>query len=250
MKASYSTHNDNRWHYSILLAVLVFSASSCACVLPHKAIEPPEELKAFMSMLEPKATLVHFEAQPCEHKIQATLDRGPVMLWTANTPGAYDGILVNIFGSGSANPANRLMFFHWSTGDDAILLLVHENVVLNSKKLKWNTVLEEVGTAFLFKTNGDPIAQIQFGAIRNLKSGIEEDAVIYFTQVGSEWRECVTPRVRVLINDKVCPFQNSQSLDSLIGGLIVEGATINTSAFSHSEPEKNVVMRRFINMKR
>lgn len=241
--------DSNRLHWFTLVVIAVVSACSCSCRTQRKETAPPRELSVFMSMLDPKGTLVHFQATPCEDRIQVPLNQGPIMLWTDNTQGAFDGMLVNVFGAGSANVANRLMFFHWSTADSTVILFAHESIVMDSTVLKWSTVLHNVTSAFVFKTNGDPIAQIEFGALHNKVSGAEEDAMIFYQLSGSDLLEHIVAGTSWPISDGSCFFQNSSALNSLVGNILAKREAIDPSAFSPSEGDKNVVLHRFISQK-
>ena len=232
-----------------LLVAVILAAGPCSCASQENG-STPDRLLSFISRLSPEVTDSHVGPVSCDDRIRLSMDQAPRVLWSSRTPGAYDGVLVNVFGAESKNQANRLMYFHWNIANEVIMLLTHENIVMDSTLLVWNSAQEDVTSVFIVHSNYDPIAQVHFGAIHDRASGREVNAVIYYMSTADGLKECIVPSTVQVGGVGSCFIENSTSLESLLAEVLAGRESIKLKDYTPSDAGRNAILRRFLGLKR
>lgn len=242
-----NSRRSKDWFLGAVTLFLWSFQGSCASQDPPTSLEV---FTRFIDHLSPDATLYHVGSAACSDRIEPNPGHTPMVLWTDRNAGAYDGVLVDVFGPGGANFANRLVYFHWNIAKTSMVLLLHDNIVLDSTELSWSSPQEQVFAAVMFGPDHEPIAEILFGALYNKGLQQEEDAVVFFRMTEDGLQELTDVIGPLTVTQDTCFLESSTSLDLLLVEVLARRTKLRSSDYTASQAGRSTIIGRFLGLAR
>ncbi len=220
----------------------------CPCEAQEKD-KPEDKLLSFISGLTLGAIVEHVDTITCDDALRLPREQVPQVLWTKSSPSAYDGVFIDVFGPPSPNYANRLMYFHWNIANEMMMLVLSENIVMDSVQLVWRSAQEGWHTVIIIRSNYDPIAWVDFYSVYDTASGMEQHGITHFLRTSSGISESFTMS-SVLVGVSIpCLVEDSSALEALLADVLAAWEGLKPPDFTPREV-RNHILRRFLALKR